>query len=318
MLAFVLLVTPLAADAQPPRKVPRVGVLLSGSPERHALHIEAFQRGPHELGYVEGRNIALEYRFADGKFDRLSGLAAGLVGLPVDIIVAGGPALRAAKNATSAIPIIMVNVQNPVETGYVASLARPGGNITGLTQVTAELSGKRLELLKETVPGLSRVAVLWNAASAGMALSFGETQIAARALGVHLHPLQVRRPDDFDHAFEAAIKEQADALITFGDPLTNTHRSRIIDFAAQRRLPALYTNREFVDAGGLISYGPNTLDIYRRAAIYMDKILRGANPKDLPVEQPMKFELVINLRAAKALGLTISSTLLFQADEVIK
>lgn len=317
-LVLGILMAPYTAEAQQAGKLPRVGVLLSGSPERHAPHIEAFQRGLHELGYVKGQTIALEYRFAEGRFDRLSGLAAELVGLQVDVLVAGGATLRAAKNATSTIPIIMVNVQNPVETGYVASLARPGGNITGLTQVTSELSGKRLELLKETVPGIARVAVLWNAAGAGMSLSFGETQIAAKALGIQLQPLQVRRPDDFAQAFEAAIKERADAFITFGDPLTNTHRSRIIDFAAQSRLPTLYTNREFVDEGGLMSYGPNVPELYRRAALYVDKILKGAHPADLPVEQPMRFELVINLKTAKALGLTLPPALLFQADAVLQ
>jgi putative ABC transport system substrate-binding protein len=236
----------------------------------------------------------------------------------VNIIIVSGPTIRAAKQATTTIPIVMVAVYNPVEVGLIASLARPGANITGLAYLTAEISGKRLGLLKETVPGISHVAVLWNPASEGMSLSFGETQVAARALGVQLLPLQVRRPDDFESAFEAATRERANALITYGDPLTNTHRKRIVDFAAQRRLPAIYTGREFVDEGGLMSYGPNVPELWRRAATYVDKILKGAHPADLPVERPMRFELVINLKTAKALGLTIPPVLLFQADAVLQ
>jgi putative ABC transport system substrate-binding protein len=319
-LALSLLVVPLAA-APPLAKVPRIGVLWDGSPTAAGFtnRINAFQQGLRDLGDVEGQNFAMEVRFTEGQSDSMPALAAELVQLPVDVIVvSGADPLRAAKEATSTIPIVMIGGTFPVAPGYIASFARPGGTITGLTHLTPELSGKRLELLKEAIPGLSRVAVLWNGDSPAMGLAFGETQVAARALGVQIQPLQVRQPADFESAFEAALSERTDALITFGDPLTNTHRRRIMEFAAQSRLPTMYTSREFVDAGGLMSYGPNVPEMWRRGASYVDKILKGVKPAELPVEQPMRFELVINLKVAQALGFTIPPTLLFQADEVIR
>jgi len=273
-----------------------------------------------ELGYVEGQNIAIESRWAEGKYDRLPGLAAELVRLKVDVLVTqAAPAIQAAKEATRTIPIVMAISGDPIGTGFVASLARPGGNITGLSLLATELSGKRLELLKEAIPKLSRVAVIWNSSSPGMAHRFREVQAAARALGVRLQSLEVRGdPSDFEGAFSAATKERPDGLLVVLDPFTTLHRRRIGEFAAGSRLPAVYGSSAFPEAGGLMSYGPNIPDMYRRAAFYVDKILKGAKPADLPVEQPRKFELVINLKTAKELGITIPPEVLLQADRVIK
>jgi len=320
MLALGILAAPLTVEAQQPAKVSRVG-FLSLLPQEQALsHIKALHEGLRGLGYIEGQNIILEYQFADGTAERLPDLVAELIHLKVDIIVTGFgtlPAL-AAKQATSTIPIVFSFVADPVGSGIVASLARPGGNITGLSMIPAGLTGKRVELLKELLPQLSRVAILLNPATPAATQALRETQAIAATWGVQLQLLEVRTPEDFESSFAVASQEHADALITVTDPLTIVHRARIVELAAKSRLPAIYGMRDFVEAGGLISYGANYNEPSRRAAAYVDKILKGAKPADLPVEQPMKFELVINLKTAEALGLTIPPTLLFQADEVIR
>jgi putative ABC transport system substrate-binding protein len=318
-LAVSLLAVPFAADAQRPAKVAQVGWLGTGAGSA-TLQREAFLQGLRELGWVEGQNIVIAWRFAGGRAELLPDLAAELVGLQVDVIVSGGgePAILAAKQATNTIPIVMTVSAAPVETGLVASLARPGGNVTGMSIQAAEVGGKRLQLLKEAVPHASHVAVLWNAAYPGKDLEWQDTQVAARKLGVTLQSMAVRGSDDFDHVFATLIKERPDALIVFGEPLTNLHRTQIADFAAKNRLPMMSEVKGFAEAGGLITYGPSLPDMFRRAAYYVDRILKGAKPADLPVEQPIKFELVINLKTAQALGLTIPPSLLFQANEVIK
>jgi len=317
-LSFAL--APLTADAQPPAKVPRIGLLSPFSPSDTVLWHQAFRLGLRDLGWVEGKNLSIEYRYAYGRSDRLPDLAADLVRLKVDIIVAAATTsgTLAAKNATTAIPIVMVAAGDPVASGLVESLARPGGNITGLSQMASEVAGKRLELLKEVVPKLSRVAVLWNPQGTTSPLSWKELQLPARQLGVQLHSLEVRSPNEFGKAFEDATKTRAGALAITPDPLFLTNLKRIADFAAKSRLPSMFHLREFVDSGGLMTYGPDRTDMFRRAATYVDKILKGAKPSDLPIEQPTKFELVINLKTAKALGLTIPQSLLLQADEVIQ
>jgi putative ABC transport system substrate-binding protein len=317
-LTLSLLAAPLAVEAQPSAKVARIGFLaLLG--DAQAPPVEAFRQALRVLGYLEGQNIAMEFRSAEGKGDRLPALAAELVHLPVDIIVTPlTVAAQAAKQATTTIPIVIVNAGDPVGTGLVASLARPGGNITGISGLATDLSGKRLELLKEAVPTLSRVAVLWNAADRGMTLRFEEMQAAARALGVTLQPLGVRDATDVDSAFAALTQERPDALFMITDMLTVFHTRRIVDFVAQSQLPTMFEYRGPVAMGGLMSYGPSLADQHRRAATYVDKILKGAKPADLPVEQPMKFELVLNLKAAQSLGLTLPPATLFQADEVIR
>jgi putative ABC transport system substrate-binding protein len=273
-----------------------------------------------DLGYIEGQNIVIEWRFAEGKLDRLPELAAELVLLKVDVIIAGGGSViaRAAKTATTAIPIVMTNVEDPVATGLVTSLARPGGNVTGLTALVRDLSAKRLQLLREIVPNVSRVAVLWNSSYPEKAREFDETQAAARTLSIQLLALKVQRPDEIDAALDSAARDRCGALVTLPDPLTNTHGPRIVVQALKRRLPTMFTQRPPIDAGGLISYGPSYADLFRRAAGYVDRILKGAKPGDLPVEQPTKFELVINMKTAKALGLTIPQSLLLRADHVIE
>ena len=318
ILTLTILVAPLAAAAQPLAKVPRIGLLAFGSPGPQQVLVEAFRQGLRDLGYAEGQNVAIEYRFAEERQERLLELAAELVRLQVDVIVAPSNAAYAAKHITPTIPIVMTTSGDPVATGIIASLARPGGNMTGLTLLSPELAGKRLELLKEVVPELSRVAVLWNAAHPDKALEWRETQIAAQALGVQLQSLPVRGPEDFDSAFEATAREHAGALLVLGDSLTFGHRTRIVDLAAKSRLPAMYEVREFAAAGGFVTYGPSVPDNWRRAATFVDKILKGSKPGDLPVERPMRFELVINLQTAKALDLTIPPRLLFQATEVIQ
>jgi ABC-type uncharacterized transport system substrate-binding protein len=317
ILILSLLVAPRATTAQPPAKGPRIGILRSGVGDSTGLS-DAFRQGLRQRGYVEGQTIHLAWRYAEGQVERLPALAAELARLPVDVLVAAGgtPVALAAQRATTTIPIVMTNVGDPVETGLVASLARPGGNITGLSSMSPDITGKRLELLKAVVPALSRVAVLWQPANPSAALQFQELQAAARALHLQVQALEVRGPDEFDHAFSAA--RGAGAVVVVGDPVFTQHRRRITALAQRSRLPAMYVFREFVEAGGLMSYGVHLPDLGRRAAIYVDKILKGAKPADLPVEQPTKFELVINLKTAQALGLTIAPTLLFQADEVIK
>jgi putative tryptophan/tyrosine transport system substrate-binding protein len=296
----------------------RYGVgFLTGSSE-NALDT-AFFGALGELGWVEGKNVIVERRYAENRLERLPGLAADLVSLKVDVIAAPGTlAPLAAKQASSTTPIVMTTAGDPLGSGLVASLARPGGNVTGISLMAPDLGGKRLELLKEVLPRFARVAVLWNAANPYSALVFKETQAAGRTLGIEVQSLEVRAPDDFDGAFEAARLHRPDALITVEDPLTINHRQRVADFTVAQRLPSLYGVREFATAGGLMSYGANLIDLARRAAGYVDKILRGAKPADLPVQQPSKFELVINLKTAKALGLTMPPTLLATADEVIE
>jgi putative ABC transport system substrate-binding protein len=308
---------PLAARAQQAGKVYRIGYLSPASnfPELFAITSEAFQA----LGWIEGKNVIFERRYADNRLDRLPELAAELVRLNVDVIMAAGTlAPLAAKRATSTIPIVMATAGDPLGSGLVTSLARPGGNVTGLSLMAPDLGGKRLELLKEVLPQVSRVGILWNAANPYSALVFNETESAAQMLGIQLQSIEVRSPDDFDSALAAATQQRAGALIAVEDPLTVGHRKRIADFAASNRLPAIYGLREFADAGGLMAYGANLADLQRRAAGYVDKILKGAKPADLPVQQPTKFELVVNLKTAKALGLQIPPTLLARADEVIE
>ena len=313
-----LLAAPLAAEAQPTGKVFRVGFLLSGPMSERAHLVEAFRQGLSDLGYVEGQNIALVLRSQERGGKRLADLAVELVGLKVDLIVAGGLlAIQAAKDATRTIPIVMGASPDPVEMGFVASLARPGGNVTGLSRMAPELGGKRLRLLKEVVPGASRVAVLSNP-NPGSARVVREMEAAARVVGVQLQLLEIRAPEEIDRAFEGAIGGRASGLIVVEDPLVLSHRARIVALAAKSRLPAIYPFREVVEAGGLMSYAANLSDDFRRAATFVDKILKGAKPGDLPVEQPTKFELVINLKTAKALGLTIPQTLLLQADQVLE
>ena len=320
-MAGGLISVPLATNAQPTGKVPRIGFLVaaSASDTAYVRLIEAFRQGLRDLGDVEGRNVVIEYRYAGEKSERLPALAAELVRLKVDVIVSHGtPGPLAAKQATSAIPIVMTSTGDPVASGFVSSLARPGGNVTGLSLMVPELGGKRLQLLKEILPGLSRVAVLWNAATPYASLVVRETEATATTLGVQLQSLVVRGPDDFEGALAAATSGRAGALTVVEDPLTITKRTQIVDFAAKSRLPAIYGVKEFVDAGGLMSYGVHLADLYRRAAAYVDKILRGAKPADLPVQQPTKFEFVINLKTAKALGLTIPQPVLLRADEVVQ
>jgi len=304
------------AQAQQPKKVPLVSYL---SPTSSSRNTEAFRRGLRELGYAEGKNIVLEWRFAEGKMDRLPDLAAELVRMKVDVIVvAGGNAALAAKKATSTIPIVIAAASDPVGTGLVASLARPGGNITGLSILSPELSGKRLELLKETVPGITRVAALGYPDNPAYALMLKETQEAARFLGVQLQILEVRSPDGFDNAFRAAKKERAGALNVLSSAFFTAHRKQLLELAAKNRLPATYHNEEFVENGGLMFYGPSIADSNRRAATYVDKILKGRTPADLPVEQPMKIEFIISLPAAKQIGLTIPPNVLVRATRVIR
>ena len=308
---------PLAARAQQPAGMRRIGVLWPGAPPDK--WDEAFRQGLRAQGYVENRNILLEYRWAEGKQERLFALAEELTRLRVDVIVTiSAPAILAVKQATTTIPIVFAGTSDPVRTGFVASLARPGGNLTGLSLMAPDLAGKRLELIKSLVPTASRVGMLWNASDEGMALRVRETRLAAPTIQVTLLSPEVRTPADLENAFDAFTQDPPDVLLVFVDPFTVTHRQRIVDFAAAKRLPAIYEDRVFVDAGGLMSYGPDVRDNCRRAATYVDKILRGAKPSDLPVEQPTKFELVMNLKTARALGLDVPPTLLARADEVIE
>jgi putative ABC transport system substrate-binding protein len=316
-LSVGVLPAPLAAEAQQAGKVYRIGYVRAENPP--VGDIEAFRQGLREHGYVEEKNLVIEYRWADGNEQRLRSLVAELIRLKIDLIVTSAPAAtRAAKEATTTIPIVMVLVADPVAFGFVPSLARPGGNITGFAFLLPELSGKRLELLKEAVPQLSRVAVLWNAANPYKAVDLKEVQAVADALRVTVLTFPVRAPKEFDDAFEAAVKSRANGLITLEDPFTIAHRARIVDLALKHRLPAIYAVRPFTDTGGLMSYGPDRADQNRRAASFVDRILKGARPAELPVERPTKFELTINLTTAKALGLTIPPSLLLRADHVIE
>jgi putative tryptophan/tyrosine transport system substrate-binding protein len=318
ILALGLLGAPLAADAPPSAKVARIGYLLATTQEQEPV-LEAFLEAMRALGYVEGQHFVMVYRAAEGQYERLPDLAAELVRLPVDVLlVTNLPTALAAKHAITTIPIVMAGVAYPVENGLVASLARPGGNITGLASLPHELIGKRLELLKAVRPTVSRVAVLWNPANPAHAAAVREADVATQALGVQLHPVEARDPDAFDRAFAAMTSAHVGALLILGDPMFVQHRRRLAELAVRSRLPTMHNIRPYVEAGGLMAYGPRLTDLRRRAAVYVDKILKGAQPADLPVEQPTAFELVINLKTAEALGLTIPPTLLFQATEVLK
>jgi putative ABC transport system substrate-binding protein len=312
---------PLAAHAQQQAgKVPRIGLLSLTSPSDRPPLLDAFRQRLRELGWVEGQNIVIDYRYAEGRIGRLPDLAAELVRLKVDLIVSfGTQGVTAARDATETIPIVMIAVRDPVGTGLIASLARPGGNVTGVSGYAGlETIGKQLQLLKETVPKIRRVAILSNPANAYHQLAIREVHVAARSLGVQLQALEARGPDEFDGAFATMAKERMEALLVLSDIIFSNHRTRLADLATRSRLPTAYGNRESVEDGGLISYGPSFLDLHRRAATYVDKILKGAKPADLPVEQPTKFELVINLKTAKALGIEVPPMLLGRADEVIE
>jgi putative tryptophan/tyrosine transport system substrate-binding protein len=322
-IALCAMLLPLcsSASAQQPKKVPRIGYLSASDPATESTRSEAIRRALRELGYIEGQNIAIEYRYGEGKFDRHPGLAAQLVRLKVDIIVTGGPIpVRAAKNATKTIPIVMWGTgTDPVEDGLVESLARPGGNVTGITLLGGELGGKRLELLKEAVPKVARVAVLYDPATPVNVHEVKEVlPVAARALGLTVRSFEARDADGFDRVFTALNKNRPDGLYVTGGPLIAANGKRIADFALKSRLPSVGNNTQYVDAGGLMSYGADLADSYRRVAYFVDRILKGAKPVDLPVEQPTKFELVINLKTAKQIGLTIAPEVLARANRVIR
>ncbi len=318
-ILFPLLTFALFAEAQQARQIPRI-VYLSVSPgAANAARNEAFRQGLRDLGYVEGKNIIVEWRHTEGKLDRLPGLVAELVRLKADVIVSSGSVItRPAKEATNTIPIVMTQDPDPIGNGFVASLARPGGNVTGLSNLNRELSGKRLEILKEVVTKLSRVAVFGTSTFPGNSQNLEEAELAAAAMGVKLQYLDVLDSKDIETAFQAANKGRAEAVLGLGGPVLNPQRKRVVEFAAMRRLPAMYTIREYVEAGGLMSYGVSITDLDRRAATYVDKILKGAKPADLPVEQPTKFEFIVNLKTAKQIGLTIPPNVLVRADKVIR
>jgi putative ABC transport system substrate-binding protein len=317
-LSALLFALSSSVPAQQPAKIPRIGTLNIGSTTTNPHRFEALRQGLRELGYVEGKNIVIERRFADGRFDRLPSLAAELVRLNVAVILTpGGISTRAAKEATSTIPIVMAQDNDPVGNGFVASLARPGGNITGLATFAPELSGKRLELLKEIVPKLSRVTVFGTSANPGNAQSLKEIEAAAGAFKVQLQQQDLLESKDIEPAFRAAANGRVDGVIVLVSSVLNSNRRRVVELAAKNRLPVIYPFREFVDAGGLMTYGVNFVDLYRRSATYIDKILKGVRPADLPVEQPTKFEFIINLKAAKQIGLTIPPNVLARADHVM-
>jgi putative tryptophan/tyrosine transport system substrate-binding protein len=314
-----VLAAPLGVEAQQAARIPRIGILHPGAPATSSHFAAAFTEGLRELGYLEGQNIVVERRFGEAKAERLSDIAAELVRLKVDVIVTStDPGIAAVKRQTQLIPIVMANSTDPVGTGFVASLARPGGNVTGLSSVSPELSAKRLELLREAVPRLSRVAIVWNPDVRGAVLEYKETESAARSLHLQLQSVEVNRPDGFDRAFSAVTTGRAEALTVASSSLAFRNRGRIASLAQKNRLPSIYGLREFADAGGLMAYGPNYAELWRRAAAYVSKILKGAKPGELPVEQPTTFELVINLKTAKALGLTIPPSLLRRADQIIE
>jgi putative tryptophan/tyrosine transport system substrate-binding protein len=322
LVAVVLLVLGVTAEAQQPKNVPRIGYLSNLDPATESVRFEAIRVALRERGYIEGQNIATEYRYAKGKRDRLPELAAELVHLKVDIIVAvgGDPLILAAKKATKTIPIVMVGAGiDPVAAGFVETLARPGGNVTGLTNISVDLGGKRLELFKEALPKVARVAVLYDPANPPNVREVKEVlPVAARALRLTVRTWEVRDADGFERVFSALSKERPDGLYVTGGLVMNANQKRIVGFALKSRLPSVYIRREFVDAGGLMSYGADLADSYRRVAYFVDRILKGTKPADLPVEQPTKFELVINLKTAKQIGLTIPPNVLARADKVIK
>ena len=314
-----LLTAALPADAQLSARIPRIGILWFGGPAEASPFQEAFRQGLRDLGYIEGQNVSIESRFAEFRFDRLPGLVADLISLKADIILASStPPARAAKEATTTIPIVFASVVDPVRSKLVTSLARPGGNITGLSTLSTTLSKKKVELLKEIVPKASRIAVLWNPGDPDQVPAFQGIEVAVRALSMQLQSLEVRGPNELDSAFAAMNRGRAGAvMVEFGSGVSYW-RKQIVDLATKSRLPAMYTWREYAEVGGLMAFGPSILTNFRRAAVYVDKILKGAKPADLPVEQPTKFELTINLKTAKALGLTIPQSVLIRADEVIQ
>ena len=318
-LCAMLIALSISAEAQQPQRIPRIGVLSVTSPATIAARLDAFRQALRELGYVEGKNIVIEYRYADGNLDRVPALAAEMVRLNVDVIVTGGSAAtRPAKEATATIPIVMAQDTDPVGNGFVASLARPGGNITGLSIVAPELSGKQLELLKEIVPKLSRVAVLGHSNEPSYIQLRKEMELAGKALKIQIQFLDARSPKDVETAFRETTKRHADAVLVPTTPIVGSQRAQIADLAVKNRLPAMYGQPEYVDVGGVMFYGTSITDLFRRAATYVDKILKGAKPADLPVEQPKKFEFIINLKAAKQIGLTIPPNVLARADRVIR
>jgi putative tryptophan/tyrosine transport system substrate-binding protein len=325
VLSILFVVVPFAvaviAEAQQqPKKVPRIGILIAASTSFYSARVEALRQRLRELDYVEGKNIVIDYRYAEGKLERLPDLAAELVRLKVDVIVtAPTQAALAAKKASATIPIVFTDIAgDPAGIGLVSSLARPGENITGLNVMAADLDGKRLELLKESFPKVARVALLWQSGGRRGNLTLAEMEAAAKALGLQLQSLPVRSLDDFEGAFARAKRDGAQALITTPSPLINTQQRQVLDFAAKNRLPAMYQTSEWVEAGGLMSYAPNFTDLWRRAADFVDKILKGAKPADLPVEQPTKFQFLVNLKTAKQIGVTIPPNVLARADRVIK
>jgi putative tryptophan/tyrosine transport system substrate-binding protein len=318
LLITVVLLTIYLAEAQQPKKVPRVGILVNGTPSSHKFIIDEFQQGLRELGYVEGKTLLIEYRYAEGKLERLPELARELVQINVDVIFTQAtPGTVAAKQVTNSIPIVFTGVGDPVEAGLVNSFAKPGGNVTGVSILSPDLGGKRLELLKEVIPGITQVAFLWSP-SASTTVALKATQAAAVALHLELHSVEVRSPNEFSAASEAIMKKRARAILTNPSPVLNTIRARITDFAVKNRLPAMYPNLQFVEAGGLMSYAHSNADAYRRAVLYVDKILKGRKPADLPVELPTKLEFIINLKTAKQIGLTIPPNVLARADRVIR
>jgi ABC-type uncharacterized transport system substrate-binding protein len=319
LVAALVLFFGVAAEAQQTAKAPRIGFLSSLSSSSITARTESFRQGLHELGYVEGKNIVIEWRYAEGNADRLKELAAELVRLKVDVIVTGGPAVnRPAKEATATIPIVLAFDNDPVGNGFAASLARPGGNITGLSTHYPEISGKQLELLKEIVPKLSRVAVLGNSTVPGNEQALRETELAAGAFGVKLQYLDVQNPKEIELAFRAASKGRAEAVLVLGSQVVTSNAKQFAELAVKDRLPAIYWSPEFVEAGGLMTYSVSITDLFRRAATYVDKILKGEKPANLPIEQPKKFEFIVNLKAAKQIGLTIPPNVLVRADKVIR
>jgi len=317
--ALVLLAAPPRADAQAPAKARRIGFLGNTTPVLEANLVGPFREGLRDLGYVEGQNILIEYRWAEGKYDRFPALIAELIALKVEVIVtAGTPATLAVEKATTSVPLVMIAVGDPVGTGIIPSLSQPGGNITGLTSISPELDGKRLELLREVIPNLSHIAVLWNAASPLQVVGERQTQAAAQVLRMKVLSLGVRTQEEIEDALATIVRERPGALLVLADRLFLQHRARIMAFATKHRLPGVHAYRELVEAGGLMSFGPSYAGMHKRAAYFVDRILKGTKPADLPVEQPTRFELVINLRTAKALGLTIPPSVLIRADEVIQ
>jgi putative ABC transport system substrate-binding protein len=316
IIAFVI--CGAAVEAQQPAGIPRIGILIGSSASSVSARVETFRQRLRDLGYVEGKNIVIEYRYAEGNVERLADLAAELIQLKVDVIVTAGPATLTAKKATATIPIVFTAANDPLGTGFVSSLARPGGNITGLSVMAPDLDGKRLELLKEAFPKVARVAFLWQSGGSRGNLALTEMEAAAKALGLKLQSLEVRGIDDFESVFARAKKDGVQALITTPNPLISAQQRRVLDFAAKNRLPAMYPASEFVEAGGLMSYAANYADLYRRAADFVDKVLKGTKPADIPVEQPTKFEFIVNLKTSKQVGLTVPPNVLARADRVIR